>query len=93
MRDEARAVGGNHGAGGVPRPSGRRHAGAQVRALIAQYAKDRPLAPMPHLLTQALEEAARRQRKGGILVEEAGSRTVNAIETVPDLRQVGSGTG
>jgi hypothetical protein len=36
---------------------------AQVRALIAQYAKDRPLAPMPHLLTLALEEAARRQRK------------------------------
>ena len=47
MRDE-HAQSRSHGAGGVPRPSGRRYAGA-VRALIAQYAKDRPLAPMPHL--------------------------------------------
>ena len=33
---------------------------------------------MPHLLTQALEEAAQAPAQGGILVEEAGSRTVNA---------------
>jgi hypothetical protein len=36
---------------------------AKCRAVIVAHAKDRPLPPMPHLLTQALELAASRQRK------------------------------
>lgn len=36
---------------------------AQCRAVIVAHAKDRPLPPMPHLLTQALDMAVSRQRK------------------------------
>lgn len=36
---------------------------AKCRAAIVAYAKDRPLPPMPHLLTQALDMAVSRQRK------------------------------
>lgn len=34
-----------------------------VRRLIADLAKTRPLLPLPHILTDAMEEGARRQRK------------------------------
>lgn len=36
---------------------------AKCRAVIVAHAKDRPLPPMPHLLTQAMDMAASRQRK------------------------------
>ena len=36
---------------------------AKCRAVIVAHAKDRPLPPMPHLLTQAMDMAAARQRK------------------------------